>query len=68
MLVKGVDAVTKYWVKAKRTDTGEWIYGYLWRGANNSFITPYNLGIGYDSEKHCINATHYPTPNAPIPP
>ena len=38
---------------------GRWLLGYLWRGANQSYITPYNLGVGYDENTHRISAHAY---------
>lgn len=43
--------------RAKRKDTGEWVYGYLWCGASSTYITPYNLGVNYDETMHKITAT-----------
>lgn len=33
--------------RAKRIDTGEWMMGYLWRGADQSYMIPHNAGIVY---------------------
>lgn len=46
--------------RAKRIDNGEWIYGYIWRGNDHSYIIPHNVGIGYDDEtKKIISAAAY---------
>lgn len=45
--------------KAKRLDNGEWVKGWLWCGADHSYITPYNYGIGYDENTNKISATGY---------
>ena len=45
--------------KAKRKNWRElpkeewWVEGYYWRGSCRAYVTPYNLGIGYDEKiKH----------------
>ena len=45
--------------KAKRTDNGEWVYGYLWVGACSAYITPFNVGITYYEENKRIVACAY---------
>lgn len=45
--------------RGKRIDNGEWIRGYLWIGADHTFITPYNLGIDFKDEVQRISAVAY---------
>lgn len=42
--------------RGKRIDNGEWVKGYLWRGADHTYITPDNLGVDYNEETHRITA------------
>ena len=46
--------------KAKRTDTGEWVKGYLWQGSDFTLIIPHNLGIDYDEQSSRMKAVAYP--------
>lgn len=49
----------RYKSRGKRTDTLEWVYGSLWGGANHSFVTPANFGIGFSKSTHFIEAYAY---------
>lgn len=42
--------------RAKRKDNGEWLMGYMWRGASCVYIIPHNLGISYDDKTKRISA------------
>lgn len=40
--------------KAKPKDSDEydsWIFGYIWTGADHTYLIPSNLGIGYDNRQ-----------------
>ncbi len=45
--------------RGKRKDNGEWVVGYLWIGADHTYITPHNLGVGYDDATQRITAFAY---------
>ena len=45
--------------RGERLDGGGWAYGSLWGGANHSFVTPANLGIGFSGSTHFIGAYAY---------
>lgn len=38
-------------IKKARTPEGKWIRGYVWRGADNAYIIPENLGVSVSDEK-----------------
>lgn len=45
--------------RGKRLDGQGWVYGSLWGGANHSFVTPANFGIGFSKSTHFIEAYAY---------
>ena len=40
-----------YTIKAIRKDNRQWIKGYLWMGANNAYVIPYNFGVGFEANR-----------------
>ena len=45
--------------KGRRTDNGETVKGYLWRGADIAVIIPYHLGIDYNYGANVMTARAY---------
>ncbi|MBO5435314.1 hypothetical protein J6A31_05815 [bacterium] len=45
--------------RGKRVDNDEWVIGYIWRGADRSYIIPSNLGVDVspDNDRLCLKAT-----------
>lgn len=48
--------VSAYMFDAERKDTGDTITGYLWRGADRSFIIPGNLGLNWLGDEQRLQA------------
>lgn len=45
--------------QGKRIDNGEWVMGYIWRGASFVCITPHNLGVDHNLAINRIIAIGY---------
>lgn len=52
--------------KGCRTDNGETVKGYLWRGADLAVIVPYHLGIDYNYGANVMTARAYPVDEGSI--
>lgn len=45
--------------RGKRKDTGDWVKGFVWKGADITIIIPSGTGIGYNSKRCAMSATAY---------
>lgn len=55
-----------YLVKGKRSDSGEWVKGYLWHGSDECLIIPHNTGVGYDEKTNQLSTGAFEVDKATI--